>query len=148
MSVVTGTLAEQARALAARTISSVELTQAVLARIEAAQPVLNAFVTVDADGALAQAKAADAALATGAAPPLAGVPIAHKDVIMTAGLRTTASSRMLASCGSHADGCRCADQRSGTSGPSRRTWPGPARSRSSPWSRRTRSSRRRGGRQA
>ncbi len=96
MSVVTGTLAEQAKALAKRQISSVELTQGVLARIAAAQPVLNAFVTVDADGALAQAKAADAAIAKGDAPPLAGVPIAHKDVLMTAGLRTTCSSRMLA----------------------------------------------------
>jgi len=96
MSPVTATLAEQAKALAFRQISSVELTQAVLARIESAQPVLNAFVTVDADGALAQAKAADAAIAKGDAPPLAGVPIAHKDVIMTAGLRTTCSSRMLA----------------------------------------------------
>ncbi len=93
---VTGTLAELAAALAARKISSVELTQAVLARIDAAQPTLNAFVTIDAEGALAQAKAADAALAAGGAAPLTGVPIAHKDVIMTAGLRTTCSSRMLA----------------------------------------------------
>jgi aspartyl-tRNA(Asn)/glutamyl-tRNA(Gln) amidotransferase subunit A len=93
---ITGTLAELAAALAARKISSVELTQALLARIDAAQPLLNAFVTVDADGALAQAKAADAALAAGGAAPLTGVPIAHKDVIMTAGLRTTCGSRMLA----------------------------------------------------
>jgi aspartyl-tRNA(Asn)/glutamyl-tRNA(Gln) amidotransferase subunit A len=93
---VTGTLAELAAALAARKISSVELTQSALARIDAAQPTLNAFVTIDAEGALAQAKAADAALAAGGAAPLTGVPIAHKDVIMTAGLRTTCSSRMLA----------------------------------------------------
>ena len=76
-------------------MSSVELTRAVLARVDAAQGALNAFVTVDAEGALAQARAADAALAKGDAPPLAGVPIAHKDVIMTAGLRTTCGSRML-----------------------------------------------------
>ncbi|MFO1414896.1 MAG: Asp-tRNA(Asn)/Glu-tRNA(Gln) amidotransferase subunit GatA [Burkholderiales bacterium] len=96
MSVITATLAEQAAALAARKISSVELTKGVLDRIAAAQPVLNAFVTIDPEGAMAQAKAADAVLAKGDAPPLAGVPIAHKDVIMTAGLRTTCSSRMLA----------------------------------------------------
>ena len=93
---IDATVAELAAALRARTLSSVELTRALLARIEAAQPALNAFVTVDAEGALAQAAAADAALARGDAPPLAGVPIAHKDVIMTAGLRTTAASRMLA----------------------------------------------------
>jgi len=94
--VVTGTLAQVAAALRAKQLSSVELTRALLARVEAAQGALNAFVTVDAEGALAQARAADAALAEGDAPPLAGVPIAHKDVIMTAGLKTTCGSRMLA----------------------------------------------------
>ncbi len=93
---IDATVAELAAALRARKLSSVELTRALLARIEAAQPSLNAFVTVDAEGALAQAAAADTALAGGNAPPLTGVPVAHKDVIMTAGLRTTAASRMLA----------------------------------------------------
>jgi aspartyl-tRNA(Asn)/glutamyl-tRNA(Gln) amidotransferase subunit A len=92
----TGTLARAAAALRAKELSSVELTHAVLARVETAQSALNAFVTVDAEGALAQARAADAALAKGDAPPLAGVPIAHKDVMMTAGLKTTCGSRMLA----------------------------------------------------
>ena len=92
----TGTLAQTAAALRAKELSSVELTRAVLARVEKAQSALNAFVTVDAEGALAQARAADAALAKGDAPPLAGVPIAHKDVMMTAGLKTTCGSRMLA----------------------------------------------------
>src|SRR5262249_54526529 len=76
-------------------ISSVEATRDALARIDAAQGRLNTFITVDAEGALAQARAADAALARGNAPALAGVPIAHKDVLMTAGLRTTCGSRML-----------------------------------------------------
>ncbi|MBS0325767.1 MAG: Asp-tRNA(Asn)/Glu-tRNA(Gln) amidotransferase subunit GatA [Proteobacteria bacterium] len=90
------TVAGLAAALRARRISSVELAEESLARIAAAQPVLNAFVTVDREGALEAARAADAALARGDAPPLAGVPIAHKDVLMTAGLRTTCASRMLA----------------------------------------------------
>jgi aspartyl-tRNA(Asn)/glutamyl-tRNA(Gln) amidotransferase subunit A len=93
--VITASVAELARALFARRLSSVELTQALLARIDAANPALNAFLTVDRDGALAQAKAADARLASGDATPLTGIPLAHKDVIMTEGLRTTCGSRML-----------------------------------------------------
>ena len=77
-------------------MSSVELTEHALARIERAQPTLNAFITIDGEGALRSARAADAALAHGDAPPLTGIPIAHKDVLMTAGLRTTCASRMLA----------------------------------------------------
>ena len=84
-----------ADALRTRKISSVELAQDALARIAASQSSLNAFITVDADGALASARAADAMLARGDAPPLTGIPIAHKDVLMTAGLRTTCASRML-----------------------------------------------------
>ena len=93
---IDATLAAQAQALAAREVSSVELTRAALARIERLQPTLNAFVTVDTDGALAAAGDADAARARGNAGALTGVPIAHKDVLMTAGLRTTCGSRMLA----------------------------------------------------
>jgi len=88
-------VAELAAALRAGKVSSVEVTTEVLDRIEAAQDTLNAFITIDREGALAQAKAADAAIARGDPPPLAGVPIAHKDVLMTAGLRTTCGSRML-----------------------------------------------------
>ncbi len=88
------TIGELARALRARETSSVELVQETLARIAASQAI-NAFITVDADGALAQARAADSALARGDAEPLTGIPIAHKDVFMTAGLRTTCASRML-----------------------------------------------------
>ena len=90
------TIAGLAARLAARELSAVELARDTLDRIARLDPSLNAFVTVDAEGALAQARAADAALAKGTAGPLAGVPIAHKDVLMTAGLRTTCGSRMLA----------------------------------------------------
>jgi aspartyl/glutamyl-tRNA(Asn/Gln) amidotransferase C subunit len=85
------TVAESSAALRARTISSVEITQDSLARIATAQPRLNAFITVDDAGALASARAADAAIARGDAAPLTGVPLAHKDVLMTAGLRTRAA---------------------------------------------------------
>jgi aspartyl-tRNA(Asn)/glutamyl-tRNA(Gln) amidotransferase subunit A len=90
------TLAAMSDALRDRRVSSVELTEQALARIERAQPALNAFITIDREGALISARAADAALAHGDAPRLTGVPIAHKDVLMTAGLRTTCASRMLA----------------------------------------------------
>ena len=91
---IVSTVAGMATALRTRKISSVELTRTLLERIDAAQPVLNAFVTIDRDGALAQARDADVLLAKGNAPPLTGVPIAHKDVMMTAGLRTTCGSKM------------------------------------------------------
>jgi aspartyl-tRNA(Asn)/glutamyl-tRNA(Gln) amidotransferase subunit A len=91
------TVAQLAANLRAGKMSSVEATTDALDRIEAAQSRLNAFITIDREGALAQAKAADARIAAGDAPPLAGVPIAHKDVLMTAGLRTTCASRMLES---------------------------------------------------
>ena len=90
-------IAELSAALRAKRLSAVELTQDTLARIARHNPALNAFVTVDAEGALATAKAADATLAKGEGGPLTGIPIAHKDVLMTAGLRTTCGSRMLES---------------------------------------------------
>jgi aspartyl-tRNA(Asn)/glutamyl-tRNA(Gln) amidotransferase subunit A len=90
------TIAELSQALRAKRVSSVELVQAALDRIGRANRALNAFVTVDPDGALAAAKAADARLAAGDASPLVGIPIAHKDVLMTSGLPTTCGSRMLA----------------------------------------------------
>jgi len=94
--VISATVAELAQALAARRISSVELTQGLLDRIARLDPALNAFITVDAEGALAAARAADDRRARGDAGPLTGIPIAHKDVLMTAGLKTTCGSRMLA----------------------------------------------------
>ena len=88
-------VAELARALAAREVSAVECAQHFLARIEA-HASLAAFVALDEEVTLAQARAADAKLAAGDAPVLAGVPIAHKDIFVTADFPTTAGSRMLA----------------------------------------------------
>jgi len=89
------TVAELVRALRAREISSAALTTHLLDRIER-HKALNAFVTVDRERALAQARAADARLAKGGAPALCGVPIAQKDIFCTDGLATTCGSKMLA----------------------------------------------------
>ena len=89
------TLKQLSDALAAGQMSSRELTRDYLARIDALNPQLNAFITVDHDGALAAADAADAARTAGLAGALAGVPVAHKDVFVTEGLLTTCGSKML-----------------------------------------------------
>jgi aspartyl-tRNA(Asn)/glutamyl-tRNA(Gln) amidotransferase subunit A len=85
--------------LRARRLSPVELATAALAAIERTRVTLNTFITVDAEGALAAARRAETALAGGksrpAPGPLSGIPIAHKDLIATKGLRTTAGSRIL-----------------------------------------------------
>ncbi|MBR0567353.1 Asp-tRNA(Asn)/Glu-tRNA(Gln) amidotransferase subunit GatA [Azoarcus sp. L1K30] len=83
------------QALDARQISSVELAGLFLDRIEASNPALNAFITVDRDGALAAAAAADSRIARGEAGPLTGIPLAHKDVFCTEGVLTTCGSKML-----------------------------------------------------
>jgi aspartyl-tRNA(Asn)/glutamyl-tRNA(Gln) amidotransferase subunit A len=89
------TLAEARDALRAKAFSARELTEAYLAAIEALNPTLNAYITVTADGARAQADAADAALGRGAHGPLTGIPLAIKDLFCTAGVRTTAGSNIL-----------------------------------------------------
>ncbi len=88
-------LKQLAAGLSAKQFSSVELTQVFLDRIAALNPQLNAFITVDRDGALAQAAAADAARAAGPVGPLAGIPIAHKDIFCTEGVLTTCGSKIL-----------------------------------------------------
>jgi aspartyl-tRNA(Asn)/glutamyl-tRNA(Gln) amidotransferase subunit A len=90
------TVAELSAALRARTVSSVELTRAYLARIEQHQSELNAFITVAAEAALLAAERADARLRAGEPGALIGVPLAHKDIFCTAGEKTTCGSRMLA----------------------------------------------------
>jgi aspartyl-tRNA(Asn)/glutamyl-tRNA(Gln) amidotransferase subunit A len=92
---ITGSIAELSQALREKRLSSVELTRGLLDRIATLGPALNAFIPVDPERALADARAADARLAAGAGDALTGIPIAHKDVLMTAGIRTTCGSRML-----------------------------------------------------
>ena len=81
-------------ALQARRVSATEVAQSALDSIQS-HADLNAFLHVDADLSLAQARAADNAIASGSDAPLAGIPIGHKDVFVTQGWRSTAASRML-----------------------------------------------------
>ena len=92
---IESSLKQLSAALAAKQISSVELTQLYLDRIAKLNPQLNAYITVDAALSLAQAQAADAARAAGNAGPLAGIPIGHKDIFTAKGWRTTCGSKML-----------------------------------------------------
>ncbi len=93
---IDSSLKDIAAALRAKTVSAVELATDSLARIAARDGQINAFVTVDQDGALAAARAADARIAAGDAGPLTGIPLAHKDVFCTEGVLTTCGSKMLA----------------------------------------------------
>ena len=88
-------LKELAAALAAKRVSSVELTRLFLDRVAGAQGALNAFITVDPERSLAQARAADARIARGEAGPLTGIPVAHKDIYCAQGWLTTCGSKML-----------------------------------------------------
>ena len=93
---INSSLKELTAALAAKKISSRELTQAFLDRIAQINPALNAFITVDAEKSLAQADAADKRIGQGQAGPLTGIPIAQKDIFCAKGWRTTCGSKILA----------------------------------------------------
>ena len=87
------TIAEAARLIAAKKLSPLELTRALLERIRTLDPQLNAFITVTERQALAAARRAQAATGKG---PLRGIPVGYKDIYQTAGVLTTAHSRLLA----------------------------------------------------
>jgi aspartyl-tRNA(Asn)/glutamyl-tRNA(Gln) amidotransferase subunit A len=89
------TICELSRKIRDRSISPVELTHECLARIEKLNPILNAYITVDAEAALDRARVAEREIYRGAyLGPLHGIPIGIKDIIDTAGLRTTAASAL------------------------------------------------------
>ena len=89
------TVAELSSSLSRGDISSVELTQAYLDRINRYNNTLNAFVTVCEESALTQAAQADAARANGQNAPLLGIPLAHKDIFCTSGIKTSCGSKVL-----------------------------------------------------
>jgi aspartyl-tRNA(Asn)/glutamyl-tRNA(Gln) amidotransferase subunit A len=89
------TLAELSTLLTSKQISSVELTKYFLERIERLNSTLNCFITLSPEMALRQANAADALRLQGQAGPLCGLPLAHKDIFCTQGIRTSCASKML-----------------------------------------------------
>jgi aspartyl-tRNA(Asn)/glutamyl-tRNA(Gln) amidotransferase subunit A len=89
------TLTQLAGRLAKRETSSVEMTRYFLGRIAGKGSPLNAFITIDEEKSLAQARAADERIARGDAGPLTGIPVAHKDLFCAKGWRTTAGSKIL-----------------------------------------------------
>ncbi len=95
MDLHTLTLAQASRLLGERKLSSTELTQAFLARIETHDRTLNSFITVDPQEALAQAALADRRIAAGDHTVFTGLPLALKDLLCTRGIRTTCGSKIL-----------------------------------------------------
>ena len=89
------TLKQLAAELAAKRVSSVEVTQFFLKRINTLGKSLNAFISVDEERSLAAARAADKLIAAGSAGPLTGIPLAHKDIFCTKGWLTTCGSKIL-----------------------------------------------------
>ena len=92
---INASLKQLSSQLAARKISSVELTQQYLDRINSLNPDLNAYITLNAEASLLQAKLADARLAAGKGEALTGIPFAQKDIFCAKGWRTTCGSKML-----------------------------------------------------
>src|SRR5450631_995609 len=88
-------IGELGKSLKSGQTSSVELTRHFLGRIERLNPAMNALITLTAEQALAAAAAADARLAAGEEGPLLGIPLIHKDIFCTDGVRTSCGSRML-----------------------------------------------------
>lgn len=95
MSIITITLAEALNRLRNQEVTSVALTEAVLDRITAVDPLIQAYLTLDREGALRQAEQADVARKKSAAGPLCGIPLAVKDNFCTRSLPTTCGSKML-----------------------------------------------------
>jgi aspartyl-tRNA(Asn)/glutamyl-tRNA(Gln) amidotransferase subunit A len=93
--VLNATLTELCAALAAKRVSSLELTRSYLERIKKLNGELNAFITVNEAHSLERARRADQLRSKGQVGPLCGIPVAHKDIFCTRGLRTTCGSRML-----------------------------------------------------
>ena len=91
------TIHELHEKLKRREVSSVEATKSLLARIEATEPKVGAFITVTADEALAAAEEADKRIAAGTMDVLTGIPVALKDIFLTKGVKTTCGSKILAS---------------------------------------------------
>ena len=89
------TIAEAHRLLKGKRISSVELTQAVLERIQALEERVDAFITITEEEAMQQAKEADQMIEQGNCQLLTGIPLAIKDVICTRGIPTTCGSKIL-----------------------------------------------------
>jgi len=91
----TKSLSELSALLEAGDVSSVQLTEHFLARIKAHDAELNSFISVTEAQALAAAAEADAQRSAGKAGPLTGIPIAHKDIFCTKGVKTSCGSKML-----------------------------------------------------
>ena len=92
---LSGSVSSLRQQLRGRVVSSEEVTRACLERIEACNGALNAVITVCAEQAIDSARKADKAIAKGDAALLTGIPLLHKDIFCTSGVRTTCGSRML-----------------------------------------------------
>ena len=93
---INNSLKQLGQMLASKQISSVEMTQTFLDRIAKYNPSINAYIALDHDKTIVQAKAADVKISNGAAAPLTGIPIAQKDIFCAKGWPTTCGSKMLA----------------------------------------------------